>query len=176
MKETYRKQLLLSPGDKWKTMPFGLCDAPATFSSRVRELVLSGLNCVTCLVYMDDVIGFGSTFRKTLIRLGVVLVQLIDADLKLKPSKCIFFKFVVSFPGHVISNSGISPDPYKVTEVKNWSPQRSFKDILSFLGMVQYYRHFIPRLGIIAAPLKQLAKTYITRDWTGEHRKVTNKF
>ena len=57
----------------------------ATFS-HVMKLVMSGLNCITCHVYMDDVIVLGSTFREILIRLGMVLDRLIAAGLKLKPS------------------------------------------------------------------------------------------
>ena len=71
---------------QFRVMPFGLCNAPATFQ-RLMERVLSGLQWVHCLVYLDDIIVFGSTFEKTLEQLRYVLDRLKAAGLKLKAKK-----------------------------------------------------------------------------------------
>jgi len=72
---------------KFKTMPFGLCNAGATFQ-RLMDMVMSGLAFEVCLVYLDDVIVFSTTIDEHFRRLSAVLTRLRDAGLKLKPSKC----------------------------------------------------------------------------------------
>ena len=72
---------------RWKVMPFGICNAPATFQ-RLMDIVLSGLNFEICLVYLDDVIIFASTPEQHLDRLEQVFQRLRGANLKLKPSNC----------------------------------------------------------------------------------------
>ena len=71
---------------RFTVMPFGLCNAPATFE-RLMELVLSGLNWKICLIYLDDVIVYGGNFYDSLYRLKTVWQQIREANLKLKPSK-----------------------------------------------------------------------------------------
>jgi len=72
-------------------MPFGLCNAGATFQ-RLMDIVMSGLYPDICLVYLDDVIVFSQTAEDHLVRISRVLEQLRGAGLKLKPSKCECFK------------------------------------------------------------------------------------
>ncbi len=79
-------------------MPFGLCNAPATFE-RLMELVLSGLHWQTCLIYLDDIIIFGKTFAEMIKNLDLVLERFAQAGLKLKPPKCQLFKKEVEFLG-----------------------------------------------------------------------------
>ena len=68
-------------------LSFGLCNAPATFQ-RVMELALQGLQWLTCLVYIDDILVFGPSFESHMIRLRQVLERLKQANLKVKPDKC----------------------------------------------------------------------------------------
>ena len=72
---------------EFRTMPFGLYNAPATFQ-RVMELALRGLQWTTCLIYLDDIIIFGATFKEHMLRLTGVLQRIRKANLKLKPEKC----------------------------------------------------------------------------------------
>ena len=75
---------------QWRVMPFGLCNAPATFE-RLMELILSGLTWEICLVYIDDIIVYRVDFETELDRLMVIWDRLRKANLKLKPSKCCLF-------------------------------------------------------------------------------------
>ena len=75
------------------------------------DLLLSGLKCNTCLVYLDDVIIFGHTFEEHLFHLKEVFERFREAGLKLKPSKCSFCQSQVNFLGHVVSTEGIRTDP-----------------------------------------------------------------
>ena len=97
---------------EFKVMPFGLCNAPATFQ-RLMNSVLAGLPWNSCLVYLDDIIVTGRTFPNHLDNLSQVFQRIREAGLKLQPSKCALCKSEVSFLGHVVSPNGITTDPSK---------------------------------------------------------------
>ena len=86
--------------------------------------------------------------------------------LRLKPEKCTIAARQVSFLGHVVSESGIMPDPAKIEAVNNITSPRNIKDIRSFLGLAGYYRKFIPGFSSIAAPLLQLTQKAASFIWT----------
>ena len=104
-----------------KVMPFGLCNAPATFQ-RLMDLVLAGLQWSDCLVYIDDVIVLGRTFDEHLRNLRSVLQRLRESGLRLKPSKCSFFQSEVLYLGHIISRDGVATDPSKTEKVTDYLP------------------------------------------------------
>ncbi|UYV64520.1 K02A2.6-like [Cordylochernes scorpioides] len=76
---------------QFKVMPFGLCNAPATFE-RLMETVLQGIPLETCLVYLDGIIVIGKSFEEHLINLARVLQNIRGARLKLNPRKYKLFK------------------------------------------------------------------------------------
>ncbi len=152
---------------KWKVMPFGLCNAPATFQ-RLMDLVLSGINFETCLVYLDDVIIFGNNEEQHLERLRQVFQRLRDANLKLKPSKCQLLRHSVGFLGHVVTPNGVAVDPAKVAEVMNWPVPEKLRDVRAFLGLCSYYRKFIRNFSCVAAPLFALTKKGHNFEWNKE--------
>ncbi|PIK33467.1 Retrovirus-related Pol polyprotein from transposon [Apostichopus japonicus] len=104
---------------QFRVMPFGLCNAPATFE-RLMDRVLSGLHWEACLVYLDDVIVYGATFSEAMDRLKTVFNRFRDAGLKLSPGKCQLFKQSVTYLGHIVSKDGVGTDPEKVKAVKEW--------------------------------------------------------
>ena len=100
---------------EFQVMPFGLSNAPATFS-RLMETVLVGLNRNCCLVYLDDVLVIGKSFSEHLLNLRKVFERFREANLKLKPEKCCLASDEVLYLGYVVSRNGISADPIKVKE------------------------------------------------------------
>ena len=138
-------------------MPFGLANAPATFS-RLMEMVLRGINWERCLVYLDDIIVFGRSFDQALTNLVQVFERLRQAGLRLKPSKCSLFQNSVKFLGHIVSKEGVSCDPDKIDCVRNWETPKCVTEIRSFVGFASYYRRFIPHFAHIAAPLVRLTE------------------
>ena len=100
-------------------MPFGLCNALATFE-RLIETVLAGLQWDICLIYLDDVIIYGKNFDEMIRNLSLVFDRLSSAGLKLKPRKCRLFAREVEYLGHVVSEKGISTAPKKIEAVKTW--------------------------------------------------------
>ena len=148
-------------------MPFGLNGASSTFQCMI-EIVLSGLNLVTCLCYPDDVIIHAKDFDQHCERLAEVLARFKQHNLRVKLSKCTFAAPQVSYLGHLISADGISPDPAKVTAVKNLKTPGTVKEVRSFLGLAGYYRKFLPRYATVAAPLTDLTKKDNKFVWTEE--------
>lgn len=141
---------------EFNVMPFGLTNAPATFQ-RLMDIVLAGLKWQCCLVYIDDVVIFSSTFEQHLRDLDKVFSALKDAKLTLKASKCQFCRPEMRYLGHIITQSGIKPDPELIKSVIEFPRPRRIKDIQSFLGLTGYYRRFIRDYAKIAEPLlKQL--------------------
>ena len=104
---------------EWLVMPFGLCNAPATFC-RLMEQVLSDIVWSKCLVYLDDVITFGHDFMTTLVNLRLVFDRMRSSNLKLKPKKCEFFRESVEYLGHEVSGEGIRPSPKKIVSLHDW--------------------------------------------------------
>jgi hypothetical protein len=88
---------------EFNVLPFGLCNGPATFQ-RLMDLVLTGLQWSSCLVYLDDVVVVGRSFEEHLLNLQNVFERLRRAGLKLKPKKCAFLKTEVLYLGHVYFN------------------------------------------------------------------------
>ncbi|CAI5671940.1 unnamed protein product [Oreochromis niloticus] len=142
---------------EWNVMPFGLCNAPATFQ-RLMDRVLAGLQWETCLVYLDDIIVLGQDSTQMLERLEQVFIRLRGANLKLKPSKCCLFREQVAYLGHIISAGGISTGPQKVQQVTEWPTPRTVTEVRQFVGLASYYRHFVENFATIAKPLHELTK------------------
>ena len=148
-------------------MPFGLCNAPATFE-RLMETVLFGLPWKTCLVYLDDIIVHAASFNDHIENLCRVLERLRRANLKLNPKKCRLFQQQVQFLGYTMSKHGISADQEKVKAVQSWPQPRSVREVRSFLGLCTYYRRFVPGFANIAQPLHQLSEKNAKFLWTEE--------
>ena len=136
-------------------MPFGLCNAPATFQ-RLMERCMGDINLRDCLIYLDDIIIFSSTFEEHLGHLEAVFKRLQEQNLKLKASKCEFFRNRVLYLGHVVSEEGIHTDPSKTEAVKSWPIPKCTKDVRKFLGFTGYYRRFVKNYAAIARPLNDL--------------------
>ena len=98
-------------------VPFGASNVPATFQ-RLMENCLGDPDLSCCVFYLDDIIVFGKTPEEQLQGLAVVFEKIKQGKLKLKPSKCNFFRAQISYLGHLVFKKGISTDPSKIEAVK----------------------------------------------------------
>lgn len=151
-------------------MPFGLCNAPATFQ-RAMELVLRGMTWKEVLVYIDDIIVLGKSFGDALLNLRRVLERMREFDLKLKPSKCKLFQTEVEFLGKVVDRNGVSVAPAKIEAVKAWPIPTDKSQLLAFLGFINYHREHLSHLADESATLYHLVRKDVTWEWTEKHQR-----
>jgi len=152
---------------EFKYMPFGLCNAPATFQ-RLLDVVLGRLKWTIALVYLDDIVVYSRTFEEHLFNLAQVFDALRQAGLKLKPSKCTFADNKLLFLGHIISRDGVSVNPEKVKAVRNFPQPKCRRDVLSLVALCSYYRRFICNFAKIAKPLHKLTEKVEKFIWNEE--------
>ena len=127
------------------------------------------------LLYLDDILVPGRTFRQQMDNLQMVFCRLREAHLKLNPRQCNLFQKEVKYLGHVVSAKGVSPDLEKVEAIQAWPRPMSSKDLQSFLGLASYYRRFIPGFTDIAVPLHHCAKKMTTFVWSIEEETAFTK-
>ena len=138
-------------------MPFGLNNAASTFQ-RTMEMALRGLQWITCLIYIDDVIVFGKTFEEHLARVEEVLERIQAAGLKLKPEKCRMLQKEVVFLGHVVSGKGVQPSPTNISKIISWPRPKTAKQVKQFVAMGSYYRRYVKDFASMVKPMVDLTK------------------
>ena len=142
---------------KFNQVPFGLCNAPATFS-RLMDRILAGLHWETCLFYLDDIILFSSTWEVHLARLRQVFERLRHANLKLGADKCTFAAKEVNYLGHRVTEEGLLPDSSLLAAIREIPPPKTATEVRSFLGLAGYYWRYVKGFAAIAAPLHALTQ------------------
>ena len=162
-KSSRAKTAFVTPFVKYEFLmvPFGLAQAPAYFQLLMNK-VLKGLKFV--MTYLDDIIMFSKNELQHLKHLEIVFSCLREAGLKIKHSKCDFFKSEIHYLGHLISPEAISPLPNKLDCIKHMPASKDMKEIKQFLGLTGYYRK--PRFADISRPLTTLMKKDRKFEWT----------
>lgn len=154
---------------EYKRMPFGLKNAPSTFQ-RLMDQVLSGLQGNEIFVYLDDIVIYASSLEEHAIKFKNLMDRLTYAGLTLQPDKCEFLRTEVAYLGHIITQEGIKPNPDKIAAIKNYPVPKNSKQIKQLLGLIGYYRRFIPNLSKIEQPINNLLKKNTPFVWTSEHQ------
>ncbi|BBH06778.1 transposable element gene [Prunus dulcis] len=139
----------------YRRMPFGLCNAPATFQ-RCMMSIFSDMVERFIEVFMDDFSVFGSSFDSCLDNLALVLARCEETNLVLNWEKCHFMVQEGIVLGHKISARGIEVDRAKIETIEKLPPPSTVKGIRSFLGHAGFYRRFIKDFSKITKPLCKL--------------------
>ncbi|XP_064462484.1 uncharacterized protein LOC135373169 [Ornithodoros turicata] len=150
---------------QFNRMPFGIASAPAIFQ-RTMEQITAGLDDVAC--YLDDIIVTGCDDNEQKKNLETVLLRLQEYGFVLKEEKCAFLQEEVEYLGQVVSATGFSPSPKKVSAVLNMPEPTNVSEPRAFLGMVQHYSKFIPGLADLSAPLNKLLRKNKPWCWSEE--------
>lgn len=150
---------------KWKVMPFGLRNAPATFQALMDE-VFGEYKWQFVCVYFDDIVIHSKTFAEHMEHIRIAMECLSNANLQAKLSKCQFLRKELSFVGHLVSCKGISPDPAKIESIRAFPRPKNTHDVRSFVGLCSYYRKFIPQFATIATQLHLLQSKFVKFAWT----------
>jgi len=143
---------------EFTVMPFGLCNAPATFQ-RIMNEILGPLLYRGVIVYLDDIIIYSDTQNGMFSILDLVFDKFRAANIKINLKKCNFCCEQVKFLGHVVTKNGVCTDPEKVRKVAEWPIPTNVKELQSFLGLANYYRRFVKGYSQIAHPLTQLTSS-----------------
>ena len=153
-------------------MPFGLRNAAQTFQAFINQ-VLRGLPFV--FVYLDDILIASKSVDEHKEHLRVIFKRLMDAGLRINASKCEFGVPTLEFLSHKITSEGILPSPERVEAIGSLPSPTSIKQLQKFIGMVNYYHRFIPKLARMLVPLhnhiatlQKLPKHRKTFSWSTE--------
>ena len=160
----------IKPGDEYKTafkthlgsfeyvvMPFGLCNAPATFQAFVDKTLLDQIGS-ELIVYLDDILIFADTIEELRDRTLRCLRKLKEAGLYVKLQKCEFEKTEVGFLGYTVSPTGISMEKDRVETVRDWPRPQTVRHVQQFLGFANFYRRFIKDYSRLASGMTNLLK------------------
>ena len=163
-------QIAMAPEDKeksafsvaqgqfqWNVLPFGLKNAGGVFSRFMRKL-LQGIDPDAVSNFIDDIMIATDTWERHLEILGQVLERLERENITAKPSKCFLGYRNLSFLGHEISVGMIQPEEDKLEKIRDAEQPKTKKDLRAFLGLVGFYRRFIPQFADIALPLTDRTK------------------
>ena len=130
---------------QWKRMPFGLCNATATFQRLMAQSLIRITkkygNLVMC--YVDDVVLATPTLTDHIDRLDEVFDCMKRAGLKCKASQCEILTDSIKYLGRMIDRRGVRPDPEAVEAVLTWKASRMDTQLMSFLEFANYYHEFI---------------------------------
>ena len=136
-------------------MPFGMMNSGATLVRAMRKLI-DGLVGVDN--YVDDLIVYSSTWDEHISTVKELIKRMQQANLTARPSKCLFGSSGVEFVGHVLHQGSVSPQEQNIDKIKAAPRPKTKKEVRSFLGLVGFYREYIPEFAAIAVPLTDLTK------------------
>ena len=173
-RESRAKSAFVVPMGKWqfKRTPFGLSQAPAYFQLLIDQVLMgcSGF----AMGYLDDIIIFSKTEEEHLQHLEEIFIRLRKFGLKMKHEKCSFFKKHIQYLGHLVSERGFEPLPEKLESIRKMPAPRTAKEVKQFLGLIGYYRKFVPRFADISRPLTKLTRHNVVFEWTEQCSKAFN--
>ena len=179
-------QFVIAPEDQEKTtftcpfgtfayrrMPFGLCNAPATFQ-RCMKSIFSDYVEKSIEVFMDDFSVFGESFDDCLHNLSLILKRCVETNLVLNWEKCHFMVKQGIVLGHIISEKGIEVDKSKIDLVRHLPSPTSVREVRSFLGHAGFYRRFIKDFSKVAQPLCRLLQKEVSFEFNEACEKAFN--
>ena len=158
----------------YRRMPFGLCNAPATFQ-RCMLSIFCDMVEKSLEIFMDDFSVFGDSFDDCLSNLQKVLIRCEEKNLVLNWEKCHFMVTTGIVLGHIVSSKGIEVDKSKIELISNLPPPSSVKQVRSFLGHAGFYRRFIKDFSTISKPMCNLLAKDAPFEWTESCQKAFDK-
>lgn len=156
---------------QWTCLPFGLKTAPAIFQ-RILSSILRKNNLKNFTEnYIDDILIFSETFEEHLIHIEQVLRAIIKEGFRLKFKKCTFASESIKYLGHIIENNTVRPIKDNLISIQNFPTPKTQKNIRQFLGKINFYHEYIPKISIKLDPLHRLLRKDVKFNWTEDCEK-----
>ena len=150
---------------KYKVLPFGLTNGPASYQQYMNDVLFDFLNrFVQC--YLDNILIYSRSLKEHQQHIALVLAKLREAGLQVDIKKCEFHVQRTKFLGLILTTSGLEMDPNKIEAVTNWPELTHLKELQRFVGFCNYYRRFIYRFSYLARLLSELTRKDKLFIWT----------
>ena len=161
---------------RFKYMPFGGMNAPATFQRLMQQVLGSQYN-KNVFCYLDDILVTGETWAELMEELQEVFRKLRGANLKLKLKKCEWGKTHIEYLGHMLEHDGYTPNQKKVQAIVEKQRPKTMKELRGLIGMFGFYAKFIPHYTELMRPLHHLLKekTYSPAKWNTDCQESLEK-
>lgn len=150
---------------RYTRLPFGVAAAPAIFQQMIDKM-LDGLTQTGGI--LDDLIVTGQNDEQHIENFHHTLKKFEERGAKFKVSKCAIMQPKVEYFAFVLDREGIHPSPAKVQAVLEVCEPENRTELQSFLGLVNYYRKFIPNMSTLVSPLNQLLSKDTPWCWNRE--------
>jgi transposase InsO family protein len=166
---------------EYLVMPFGLCNAPATFQREINRILrpLLGMELViktdihidedegmVVVAYVDDIlIATKGSLEKHHKQVSKVFQLLMDNQLCIEIDKCVFDAERMPFLGFIVSGVGLEMDPEKAKAIVDWPRPTSRKEVQQLLGLWNFYRRFIQNFSGIISPISDLLRQDFKFEW-----------
>jgi hypothetical protein len=146
-------------------MYFGLTNSPATFQTMMNEIFQDLITEGVVSVYLDDILIFTDSFEEHCQITHLILEHMHAHKLYLQPEKCEFGKTKIEYLSVIISHNKVEIDPVKIAGVADWPMRSNKKEVQSFIGFINFYRHFIPDFSHHARALIDLSMKDVRFIW-----------
>lgn len=153
---------------RFNKLTYGVKTAPSIFQ-RTMDEILRGISNVSC--YIDDVIVAGIDFASCKRSVEDVLARLNSVNIRINCNKCKFFVHEVEYLGFLLTSQGIRPCPTKVDALRNAPVPTDVSKLKAYLGLLNFYRQFVPMQSSLLAPLYKLTKKGVPFEWSTECHK-----
>ena len=149
---------------EFTVMPFGLCNAPATFMNWMNSVLREFIDKFV-VVYIDDISVYSQNVEEHLVHLNKVFAKLESVGAYAQRDKCDFLLSKMDFLGHIVSANGVHMDDRKVAAIKEWPVPTNKTELASFCGLVGFYRKFCNNLSKVSVPLTELTRKDVVWKW-----------
>lgn len=139
-------------------MPFGLKNGPSVFQRFINNALRDLIRNNKIIVYLDDILIATKTVEEHLVILKELFKRLVSNRLEVKLSKCKFLYRSIDYLGYNASSQGIRPNDFHINTIKNYPMPRNFKELQSCMGLLSYFRKFVPNFSRLAIPLLNILK------------------
>jgi len=156
---------------QWTCLPFGLKTAPAIFQRIMCNIIRKHKLADFTISYIDDILIFSKSFEDHIKHLTQLFQAIKIEGFRLKFSKCSFAENSVKYLGHIIQNNSVRPLKDNLISIKNFPTPKTQKNVRQFLGKINFYHKYVPKIAIKLEPLHNLLRKGNEFKWTKKCQK-----